>query len=188
MIDTKKLITTILATVAMSIMLTACHPSYVNAQNELETLLNSEEGQKMTADQLAEMTPDFADKLRGAGCDIHLPLTDNNTLPKAGQLYVSSLTGSSMIFHQSDSIVTVSIAMREDRWGMPADSLEGTAQYIVQSRGKGLYTLYNNKEARFEGRLIYVFPGADSIYVTRGSQVTQQTFFRTATDYDAIGQ
>ena len=58
MIDTKKLITTILATVAMSMMLIACHPSYVNAQNELETLLNSEEGQKMTADQLAEMTPD----------------------------------------------------------------------------------------------------------------------------------
>ena len=185
---TYKLIMTILGMAAMSMMLIACHPSYVNAQNELETLLNSEEGQKMTAEQLAEMTPDFADKLRGAGCDIHLPLTDDNTLPKADQLYVSSSTGSSMIFHQSDSIVTVSIAMREDRWGMPADSLEGTAQYIVQSRGKGLYTLYNNKEARFEGRLIYVFPGADSIYVTRGSQVTQQTFFRTATDYDAIGQ
>ena len=185
MIDTKKLITTILATVAMSMMLIACHPSYVNAQNELETLLNSEEGQKMTADQLAEMTPDFADKLRGAGCDIHLPLTDNNTLPKAGQLYVSSLTGSSMVFLQSDSTMTVTIAMREDHWGMPVDSLEGTAQYIVQSRGKGLYTLYNNKEAR---RLLYVFPGADSIYVTRGSQVTQQTYFRTATDYDAIGQ
>ena len=45
MIDTKKLITTILATVAMSIMLTACHPSYVNAQNELETLLTNCEGQ-----------------------------------------------------------------------------------------------------------------------------------------------
>ena len=188
MIDTKKLITTILATVAMSIMLTACHPSYVNAQNELETLLNSEDGQKMTADQLAEMTPDFADKLRGAGCDIHLPLTDNNTLPKAGQLYVSSLTGSSMVFLQSDSTMTVTIAMREDHWGMPADSLEGTAQYVVQSRGKGLYTLYNNEEARFEGRLVYVFPGADSIIVTRGSQETQQTFFRTATDYDAVGQ
>ena len=169
MIDTKKLITTILATVAMSMMLIACHPSYVNAQNELET-------------------PDFADKLRGAGCDIHLPLTDNNTLPKAGQLYVSSLTGSSMVFLQSDSTMTVTIAMREDHWGMPVDSLEGTAQYIVQSRGKGLYTLYNNKEARWEGRLLYVFPGADSIYVTRGSQVTQQTYFRTATDYDAIGQ
>ncbi len=173
MIDTKKLITTILATVAMSMMLIACHPSYVNAQNELETLLNSEEGQKMTADQLAEMTPDFADKLRGAGCDIHLPLTDNNTLPKAGQLYVSSLTGSSMVFLQSDSTMTVTIAMREDHWGMPVDSLEGTA---------------HNKEARWEGRLLYVFPGADSIYVTRGSQVTQQTYFRTATDYDAIGQ
>ena len=188
MIDTKKLITTILATVAMSIMLTACHPSYVNAQNELETLLNSEDGQKMTADQLAELTPDFADKLRGAGCDIHLPLTDDNTLPRSGQLYVSSLTGSSMVFLQSDSIITVTIAIREDHWGMPVDSLEGTAQYIVQSRGKGIYTLYNNKEARWEGRLLYVFPGADSIYVTRGSQVTQQTYFRTATDYDAIGQ
>ena len=172
----------------VSTILTACHPSYVNAQKELETLLNSEEGQKMTADQLAEMTPGFADKLRGAGCEIHLPLTDENALPKTGQLYVSSSTGSSIVFHQNGSSVSVTIALRETHWGMPADSLEGTAQYVVQSRGKGLYTLYNNEEARFEGRLVYVFPGADSIIVTRGSQETQQTFFRTATDYDAVGQ
>jgi hypothetical protein len=50
-----------------------------------------------------------------------------------------------MVFLQSDSTMTVTIAMREDHWGMPVDSLEGTAQYIVQSRGKGLYTLYNNE-------------------------------------------
>lgn len=176
MIYTYKLVMSILAMAAMGMMLIACHPSYVNAQNELETLLNSEEGQKLTADQLAEMIPDFTDKLRGA------------TLPKAAQLYVSSSTGSSMIFHQSDSVVTVTIALREDHWGMPTDSLEGTAQYIVQSRGKGLYTLYNNKEARWEGWLLYVYPDADSIFVTHGSQETQQTFFRTATDYDNIGQ
>lgn len=184
--DIYKHIMTILVTTAMSMMLIACHPSYVNAQNELEALLNSEEGQKMTADELAEMTPDFADKLRGTGCDIHLPLTEVHTLPKAGQLYVSSLTGSSMIFHQNDSIVTVTIALREDRWGMPADSLEGMAQYIVMSCGKSLYTLYNNKEARWEGKLLYVYPDADSIIVTHGCQITQQTFYRTATDYDDI--
>ena len=34
---TYKLIMTILGMAAMSMMLIACHPSYVNAQNELET-------------------------------------------------------------------------------------------------------------------------------------------------------
>ena len=83
---------------AMSMMLIACHSSMVYVLNELKTLLNSEEGQKMTATHhQGQMTPDFADKLRGAGCDIHLPLTDENTLPKVAQLYVSSVTGSSMI-------------------------------------------------------------------------------------------
>ncbi len=187
------LLRVLLATSAIATLLTACHSSYVNAQNELEVLLNSEAGQRMTADELAEIIPDFADRLRGAGCEVHLPLTGEQTIPVGNQPYVSPSTGSRMIFHLTiidslNTIGTVDMVLHEDHWGLPADSLVETIQYIVQSRGKSVYTLYNSIESRWEGRLLYVYPGADSIQVTRGSRETQQIFYLTVSGEDSLGQ
>lgn len=101
------------------------------------------------------------------------------------------------------TIGKVDINWREDRWGFDVSEDEirlnpnrfGSKTYFVESRGKSVYTLYEYEERtdtlgnpiadslgnvqadiRRLGMLLFVYPGADSILVHRGSKETQRTF------------
>ena len=82
---------------------TACDPSIVNAQHRLEGLLNSEEGQQMTADELANMSRSSGDKVKGAGVEIHLPITNVDTRPKEGVTYKCEDDSTTLVFSLKDA-------------------------------------------------------------------------------------
>ncbi len=187
-------------------LLLSCDPSQANAQHELEGLLNSPEGQTMTADELVGKSHNSAwDKARGAGMVIDVPLTKADTRPLTGGVYVANDTGSSMSFSLTDSIDSINtvghinIVWHEDQWGNPRPEKTFNDTVFLQSRGKGLYAIYRYKRVyddmgevvtdslghpltkRFwEGILLYVYPGADSIYTTRGSELTNHTYYYQA--------
>ena len=176
-------------------ILSGCMPSYSNAQHRLEGLLNSDEGQQMTADKLACFEQSY--------CKICLPVTDADTRPQEHTCYYASDTGTTMEFDFSEApdtlntIGTVNVEWRESQWGIAkGDSAEADVRnYFVQSRGKGIYSFYYMDEQTdsvgnvvrdadglpltapfWEGMLIYVYPGADSLIVTRGSRETDHVY------------
>jgi len=190
-----KIFALLAAMVCGTAVLTGCMPSYSNAQHRLEGLLNSEEGQQMTADELACFEQSY--------CKVSLPVTDADTRPVEGACYYASDTGTTMEFDFSEApdtlntIGTVNVEWRESHWGIAkGDSAEANVMnYFVQSRGKGIYTFYYMDEQTdsvghvvrdadghplmapcWEGMLIYVYPGADSLMVTRGSRETDHVY------------
>ena len=89
-------------------LLLSCDPPQANAQHELEGLLNSPEGQTMTADELVGKSHNSAwDKARGAGMVIDVPLTNADTRPLTDGVYVADDTGSRMSFSLTDSIDSI---------------------------------------------------------------------------------
>lgn len=178
-------------------VLTSCDPQHANCQRELDRVLNSEEGQTMTADQImvrfSKIRITKWDEMRGVGAVIDIKATNVNTPPQEGVSYISPKTGSVMVFTMGDfdenfhAAGKVDIVSREDHWGNPMENRADSVTYFVQSRGKSIYTIYSYKEETdslgavksirtTEPRILYVYPGADSIFVTRGSEETQQTF------------
>ena len=182
---------------------TACDPSIVNAQHRLEGLLNSEDGQQMTADELANMSRSSGDKVKGAGVEIHLPITNVDTRPKEGVTYKCEDDSTTLVFSLKDApdtlrtIGTVDIEWHQNIWGESyGDGRKPDyCQYYVQSRGKGIYTLWNYqaqykngnvifteegdtlKAPFFEGMLIFVYPEAGKILITRGHPDTEHTYY-----------
>ena len=190
-----------LSTMSLTFELMACDPSFTNAQRGLEGLLNREEGQKMTADELANMSRNSGDKIRGAGVDIHLPITSVDTRPIEGATYMCE-DSTSLVFSFEGApdtlrtIGTVNIEWHQNIWGESRDmgNKPNVNTYYVQSRGKGIYTLWfmdqqfesghpvldengDTIEApHFEGMLIFVYPKADSLLITRGHKDTEHTY------------
>ena len=184
----------------------SCDPPESNAHRQLERLLNSDEGQRMTADELIGKSHNSAwDKMRGAGMVIDVKLTDADTRPLTDGVYVSKDTGSRMKFsltNATDSIGTVgqiAIEWHEDQWGNPWPEKTFNDTVFLQSRKKGLYAIYRYNavtdsmgeavtdsmglpltERHWEGILLYVYPGADSIYSTHGSELTNHTYYHKA--------
>ena len=184
--------------------LTGCMPAHTNAQNDLMWLLNSDRGNSVTADQLVSLKDDISlfDRMRGIGVVIDFPLTDANTLPHDGVLYTASDTGSEMIFHLGETregslvVGKVTMKLREDGWGKSWDRDLPAEELYLESRGKGVYTVYSYKKERTdtvasvlsdtlntadyvkwrEPRVLFVYPGADSIVVSRGSKETLHTY------------
>lgn len=192
--------------VAVGSMITGCMPAHSNAQNNLMWLLNSEKGRVMTAEQLMAQKDKRTlwDRMRGIGIFIDIPLTEANTLPHEAVVYTAPDTGSRMIFWLSGSdnnpqtVGIVRIEPHENQWGLPSNRAFPEETYYVESRGKSVYTLYsyatNNPDSitlapsdglqatgspsvRWEPRVLFVYPGADSIAVSRGSKETLHTFY-----------
>ncbi len=172
-------------------LLTGCDASYVNAQRSLEWALNPEDGSYLTADQLLERFPSDSislwDKMRGVGTLVELPLTNRDTRPKENVSYVGNGSGSTMLFQFSSSVDSLTntlgkvfLQWHEDSWGLTADVYNFSEPFFesdtccVESRGKSVYTIYDASGRR--GMLLYVYPGADSILVHRGSEKTRRTF------------
>ena len=197
---------TVFVTMMMAVgamFMTSCDPPIANAQRGLEGLLNSEEGQEMTADELADMSRSSGDKIRGAGVEIHLPITNADTRPLEGVTYMCE-DSTSLVFSFEGApdtlrtIGTVHVDWHQNYWGeskATGNKLDVNS-YLVQSRGKGIYTFWNYenqykngepvvdetgdtiKAPRFEGMLIFVYPGADSLLITRGHKDTEHTYQR----------
>ena len=48
---------------------------------------------------------------------------------------------------------------------------------FLETRGQGVYTLFNpENQPQREGMLIFVYPGADSLLIHRGSEKTKRVF------------
>ena len=182
---------------------TACDPPIANAQHRLEGLLNSEEGQQMTADELAEMSRSSGDKVKGAGVEIHLPVTNADTRPTEGVVYMCEDDSTTLVFSLKDApdtlrtIGKVNIEWHQDMWGNSSinANMPEYNQYYLQSRGKGIYTLWNYqaqykngnvilteegdtlKAPFFEGMLLFVYPHAEKILITRGHKDTEHTYY-----------
>ena len=162
----------------------SCMPSDANVEHALMGLLNSEEGQKMTADELNSLraSKKLGDKMRGAvGPDIQLPITDLDVLPRDSVLYTNPSTGSTLLFTLNDStdslncVGTVTInqnVFREIVWAASSPVLQ------LQARGKSLYTLfeYDEEVPEWQGVIIYVYPDADSLLVTHGYEKPERVF------------
>ena len=182
-------------------MLLSCDPPFANAQRGLEGLLNREEGQKMTADELANISRSTGDKIRGAGVEIHLPITNVDTRPIEGVTYMCE-DSTSLVFSFEGApdtlrtIGTVNIEWHQNIWGESRGmgNKSNVNTYYVQSRGKGIYTFWymdqqfenghpvldengdTIKAPHFEGMLIFVYPKADSLLITRGHKDTEHTY------------
>lgn len=177
------------AAVALT-MLTDCMPSHSNAQNRLMWALNPEDGSYLEADGLVNLFSNdkvtWADQLKGTTCIVDLPLTATDTRPKEEVNYVGSGSSSIMKFQLSASadtlphtIGTVIIDWHESFWGIAHPGKRWTDTCYVESRGKGVYTLYRYDEQTVphrEGMVLLVYPGADSILIHRGSEETKRIF------------
>lgn len=191
---------------ATGCLFAGCMPSHSNAQNNLMWLLNSEEGRTITAEQLVAKKDHITlwDRMRGVGIVIDFPLTETNTLPREAVVYTAPDTSSRMTFRLADSdgnpqtVGKVLIEPHENHWGLPDDRHLPEETYYVESRGNGVYTLYSYETEstdsttmapsdslqtaasltkKWEPRVLFVYPGADSIVVSRGSKETLHTFF-----------
>lgn len=173
------------------IMMTGCMPSWSNAQNHLKWALNPDDDSFPTTDELLErFSPDkatFSDKLWGRTCIVEFPVTDADTRPQEDVSYVGVGSGTTMTFSlstQTDSlphsIGVACIEWHEDQWGFADDSTDSrsfTDTCFVESRGKGVYSLFNPEEyPQRKGMLLFVYPGADSILIHRGSEETKRVF------------
>lgn len=198
----KKTLTTLLPLLFAALALTGCDPQEANSQRDLEYLLNSEEGQRMTADELANMSRSGSQKMKGAGIEVHLPVTSADTRPVAGTAYIAE-DSTSLVFTLYDAtdtlntVGTVDVEWHQDHWGNSHRSGQPpvSASYYVQSRGKGIYTFYSYQKEYdnygnavldadgnavtnifFEGMLVFVYPDADSLLITRGHPDTEHTY------------
>jgi len=188
---TWKMLPLMAAGVLTGMMMTGCDASYVNAQRDLERALNPEDGSYLTVDDLLlrfkSDSISLWDKMRGVGTLVELPLTKEDTRPKEGVSYVGNGSGSTMTFDLSSSadmmartLGKVYVEWHEDSWGLTADVYKFSEPFLemdtcyVESRGRGVYTLYNDYGR--QGMLLFVYPGADSILVHRGSEETQRIF------------
>jgi len=167
-----------------TMVVVSCMPPDANVEHALIGLLNSEEGQKMTADELNSLraSKKLGDKMRGAiGPDIQLPISDLDVLPRDSVLYTNPMTGSTLCFNLSgtvdslNAVGTVTINQKEFReivWSTNSSVLQ------LQSRGKSLYTLfeYNENGPEWQGVIIYVYPDADSLLVTHGYEKPERVF------------
>lgn len=182
---TKSVFGMIVAAVMLQITITSCMPSHSNAQNRLSGALNPTDERYLSADELVALFSDdnvsFSDRMKGSACVLKLPLTDVNTRPKEGLNYVGIGSGSTMKFLLSASadtlshtVGTVFIDWHESQWGIANHKVYSDTCY-VESRGKGVYSLYDVDRLRL-GLLLFVYPGADSILIDRGSEETRRIF------------
>ena len=115
---------------------------------------------------------------------MELPTHDSNPLPYMNRTYRQSSTGGYITFRDTvisgDTLHTIAVADYDFREPMyfPFDSIAATA--LVQQRGKGILTLYKLRPVRnrdtntmgeipeWQSAVISVFPGADSLLISRG--------------------
>lgn len=193
--------------VTASFTLAGCMPPQTNAQNRLRGALNPDDGSYPMADELKAMfsadNATIGDKLKGATCIVDLPLTNSDTMPNDSVGYVDANSGSIMSFHfdaEKDNLPNtlgkVFFEWREHVWSIAngsADNPEYDTCY-VESRGKGVYTLYHyEKQYKADrlltdslgnpimtperlGMLLFVYPGADSILIQRGSEESKRVY------------
>lgn len=174
----------------MGASVSSCMPSQTNAQNHLMWALNPDDGSYLTADELCtRFSPDSAswgDKIWGRTCIVELPLTDTDTRPKEMVCYVGEGSGSTLTFKffaTADSlphtIGEVYIEWHENLWGMSDSTMSHIEPdtCFLETRGQGVYTLFNpENQPQREGMLIFVYPGADSLLIHRGSEKTKRVF------------
>jgi hypothetical protein len=180
---------------------TACDPKEANAVHVLVGLLNSPEGQDMSADELANISRTSGQKIRCSGAEVHLPITNTDTRPVNGADYKAD-DGTTLRFTLGDgpdtlrTIATVDVEWHQNEWGhsFAPEKEPVYMSYNVQSRGKGIYTFWYMQEQYeaghpiideqgdtlrapfFEGMLVFVYPGADSILISRGHPDTEHTY------------
>ncbi len=134
------------------------------------------EGRWMTADEIA--------KLSKGHVGVDLPTYDSNPMPLMNRTYRQASTGGHITFRDTllagDTLHTIAVAEYEFREPMyfQTDSLSTTA--LVQKRGKGILTLYAKRTVRnretgesydipeWKSAVISVYPGGDSLLVSRG--------------------
>ena len=190
-----------------SFILSGCMPSHTNAQNRLRWALNPDDGSYLMADELKAMfsadNVTIGDKLKGSTCIVDLPLTNSDTRPKDSVGYVDVNSGSIMSFrfdvengNLPNTLGKVFIEWRENVWSI-ANGNANNPEYdtcYVESRGKGVYSLYyyekQYKADRLQtyslgnpltvperlGMLLFVYPDADSILVQCGSEESKRIY------------
>ena len=169
-------------------LLMGCDPPGTTQMNKLGDLLNDDNGPTMPISQLMDSINAYNEHIEGF--NIHFPLTDTDERPFENTPYVNPVTGSKMVFSMSTDDVDFSIgsvvieqkAVGEISLGNDT-SMPSFTKY-VQSRGKGVYALYEMWESsdsltrRIWSRvLLYVYPGADSIMTTRGYAESKHMFY-----------
>ncbi len=200
---TKQLYTllVVLPALLFTFELTACDPKDANAVHVLEGLLNSPDGQSMSADELADISSTSGQKIRGSGAEVHLPITNADTRPVDGAYYKAD-DGTTLRFTLGDgpdtlrTVATVDVEWHQDQWGhsFAPEKEPVYMSYNVQSRGKGIYTFWYMQEQYeaghpildeqgdtlrapfFEGMLVFVYPDAEKILITRGHPDTEHTY------------
>ncbi len=171
----------------LTLLCVGCDPEGTSQMNLLGDLLNSDIGPTLSAEQLLDSIESL--NQRKEGFSIHFPATDVNARPKTDGLYVNPKTGSSLQFEltPADSLFgmgTVTIVQQtEGELSFGTSSLDSIITLNVQSRGKGIYALYStiSDGESFTRRswsrvLLYVYPNADSIMTTRGTEATTHVF------------
>lgn len=190
-----------------SFLLSGCMPSHTNAQNRLRWALNPDDDSYLMADELKSLfsadNATIGDKLKGSTCILDLPLTDSDTQPKDSVGYVEANSGSIMSFrfdagndNLPHTLGKVFIEWRENVWSI-ANGSANHPEYdtcYVESRGKGVYSLYYyEKQYKADylqtdslgnpltaperlGMLLFVYPGADSILVQCGSEESKRIY------------
>ena len=169
-------------------LLMGCDPAGTTPMNKLGDLLNDGNGPTMSIAQLMDSINTYNEHIKGF--DIHFPLTDTDERPRENTPYVNPATGSKMIFSMSTddadfSIGSVTIEQKTvGEISLGNDTSAPSFTKYVQSRGKGVYALYERSESsdsltrRIWSRvLLYVYPGADSIMTTRGYADSKHLFY-----------
>ena len=169
---TKQLYTllVVLPALLFTFELTACDPKDANAVHVLEGLLNSPDGQSMSADELADISSTSGQKIRGSGAEVHLPITNADTRPVDGAYYKAD-DGTTLRFTLGDgpdtlrTVATVDVEWHQDQWGHSF-----APDPILDEQGDTLRAPF------FEGMLVFVYPDAEKILITRGHPDTEHTY------------
>lgn len=132
-------------------------------------------------------TPEEVAHLNKVNVQVNLPVHESNPMPLDGVTYRQASTGGFITFHltpvEGDTlhpIGTAEMQLRE-RMYWEQDTL---TDIRVQSRGKGIFTLYHIERQRKRGEpnqynqypqwnaaIISVYPGGDSLLICRGNWV-----------------
>ena len=169
-------------------LLMGCDPTGTSPMNKLGDLLNDANGPTMSIAQLMDSINTYNDHIQGF--DIHFPLTDTDERPLENIPYINPATGSKMVFSLStdDAEFSIGSVVVEQKTAgeisLSNDTSAPSFTKYVQSRGKGVYALYEKSESgdsptrRIWSRvLLYVYPGADSIMTTRGYADSKHIFY-----------
>ena len=152
--------------------------------NRIYHILMSDEGRAMSGPQIAALKAD-----KSIFC-VGLPVGDTDVLPRMGGAYLNEETGGTIVFSPADAeadtihpVADATLRIVVHSWEDASCLPDSAYTTQVHNRGNGILTLYSivhrgcwcskhdlhpDGYPEYGAPILYVFPGADSLWVSYG--------------------